>query len=594
MNDSVLPPADGNGSRNTFVAFVAISLVSVIFVTDLLVPVGYACELLYVVPLLLCSWQSSRRCTISIGVTSVVLTIAASFFEPRTSDLAVAITNRALSTVTIVATTAAILARHRAAARLVAERERRREYLDIANVAIVALDSDARVTLINRKGCEVIGYEARDVVGKDWFDTVIPERVRADARAVFDRLIAGEIVPKSDYPIRTRTGDQRTIAWHNAVLRDSQGRINGTLSSGEDVTERENAERELNRTLRQLEDFKYALDQSAIVATTDRKGLITYANDKFCQISKYSRDELIGKDHRILNSGLHPKEFMHNLWRTITAGKVWRGEIRNRAKDGQYYWVDTTIVPFLSADGTPYQYLAIRADITERKRAQEALLEQESLAKLGQMAAVVAHEVKNPLAGIAGVMQVLQDRFPEGSTEREMMAAVLARIDALSGMIEDLLVFARPRTPKPTAFDLLPLLREATSLLSEDPQLKDVAVELPAGVPPLSGDAELLQPVFLNLFLNAAQAMRGKGVIRVSCAASNGTCRIAVSDEGPGISPEIRAKIFEPFFTTKHRGTGLGLAIAKRVIGAHGGDISAECPPGGGTTMLVTLPLARH
>ena len=388
-------------------------------------------------------------------------------------------------------------------------------------------------------------------------------------------------------------GEKVPIAARSSARRHDHDRFKGTLSSGEDVTEQENAERELNKTLRQLEDFKYALDQSAIVATTDRKGLITYANDKFCQISKYTHDELIGKDHRILNSGLHGKEFMHNLWRTIAAGKVWRGEIRNLAKDGQYYWVDTTIVPFLSADGTPYQYLAIRADITERKRAQEALLEQESLAKLGQMAAVVAHEVKNPLAGIAGVMQVLQDRFPEGSTEREMMAAVLARIDALSGMIEDLLVFARPRTPKPTPFDLLPLLREATSLLSEDPQLKDVAVELPAGLPPLSGDAELLQPVFLNLFLNAAQAMRGKGVIRVSFATSNGTCRIAVSDEGPGIPPEIRPKIFEPFFTTKHRGTGLGLAIAKRVVGAHGGDISVECPASGGTTMLVTLPLAR-
>ena len=341
-----------------------------------------------------------------------------------------------------------------------------------------------------------------------------------------------------------------------------------------------------------LADVNFAIDQSAIVATTDTRGRITYVNDKFCEISKYSRVELLGQDHRVLNSGLHTKEFIRELWVTIANGKIWRGEIRNRAKDGALYWVDTTIVPFLDERGKPYQYMALRYEITARKTSEERLREQEALARLGQMAAVVAHEVKNPIAGIRGALQVIASRMPAESRDKPVVGDIIARLDSLNGIVHDLLVFARPRQLRTEPVNLPTLVQNTLHLLHRDPAFDQLVVDVTEGEAVALADAEQLQLVFTNVLMNAAQAMSGHGRIAIDITRTASTVTLAIADDGPGMPADVRAKVFEPFFTTKHRGTGLGLPIAKRIVEAHGGHIEIETPERGGTVVSITLPAA--
>lgn len=349
----------------------------------------------------------------------------------------------------------------------------------------------------------------------------------------------------------------------------------------------------LRRSNKDLEDLKYALDQSAIVAVTDVRGDITYVNDTFCAIAKYPREALIGKNHRILNSGLYSTEYFREMYRTIAQGNVWRGDLRNRASDGTLYWVDTTIVPFLNDEGKPYQYVSIRYDITERKRTEAKLRDQASLAQLGKLAAIVAHEVRNPLAAIRGALQVIGGRLDSASQERAVVLDVIARVDGLNEIVQDLLQFAKPRQPMPTAVPLRAMLDSVVSLLSRDATLSHVTVDLDITDVMVKVDMDQIQQAFLNLLINGAQAMEGRGRITISNVEEGDQCAIAIRDEGPGIPLEAREHLFEPFFTTKHRGTGLGLATARRILDSHGGTLTLDCPEGGGTIARITVPSAR-
>jgi PAS domain S-box-containing protein len=367
----------------------------------------------------------------------------------------------------------------------------------------------------------------------------------------------------------------------------------------------------INRDLlKELSDIKFALDESAIVAITDQTGKITFVNDKFCEISKYSRAELLGEDHRIINSNYHPKEFINNLWKTIANGKIWRGEIRNRAKDGSFYWVDTTIVPFLDERGKPYQYIAIRNDITEQKRTEEHLFRAQRMESIGTLAGGIAHDLNNILSPILMSVDMLQMNDLDDET-RKWLGVIRENAERGADLVKQVLSFARGMKGERINVQLKHIVKDLVKVLNETlPKSIKVNVDIDPELSIISADPTQIHQVLMNLAINARDAMPGGGELaitakniyldevaaRINLDATVGNyLLLTISDTGTGIADIDKNRIFDPFFTTKEfgKGTGLGLATAQSIVKSHGGFINVYSEPGVGSNFAVYFPVAE-
>jgi|GEM_PF-513437 len=254
----------------------------------------------------------------------------------------------------------------------------RRGIEDSIPEGIAIVDLQGKITYVNPAFCRIISMDEKDLINKYPPYSYWPEEEAEKINSALQQMLRGEAPPEG-FDLKFKTGKGNLIDVHISVspIKDESNNTISWLCSISDITDRKKTERELESILKELSDYRYALDVSSIVAITDQKGIIKYANNNFLKISKYSYNELVGQDHRIVNSGYHSKEFIRNLWRTIASGNIWKGELRNRAKDGSIYWVETTIVPFLDENNKPYQYVAIRSDITQRKLSEEILRKSE-------------------------------------------------------------------------------------------------------------------------------------------------------------------------------------------------------------------------
>jgi len=471
-----------------------------------------------------------------------------------------------------------------------------------------SLDAGGRFVVLSDASEALWGFPPGALAGRPILDLLHPND-RDRVQGILDATRTGR--PSRGVDVRFLRGDGNLA---HTMLRVAKATDDGQLyGTAREFTERKMVDSRMVAALDELKNFKQALDEHAIVATTDAQGRITYVNDKFCAISQYSREELLGQDHRIINSKHHPKSFFAHLWQTIKAGKVWKGEIRNRAKDGSHYWVDTTIVPFLDARGLPMQFVAIRADITQRKEGEETLRQSQKLESLGVLAGGIAHDFNNLLTAIIGNCNLGTMSLPPESPAHPYLDQIEKASLRAADLTKQMLAYAGKGKVLVMNLDLNRLVREIAQLLAVSVSKKAaLRFDLAEYLPEITADPTQIQQVVMNLVTNASEAIGDKegGSITLRTCVQNldrGYITAAlpaiplapgryvileVSDTGCGMTPEVVSRIFDPFFTTKFTGRGLGLSALLGILRGHGGSLKVYSEPGRGTSMQVFLPVA--
>jgi PAS domain S-box-containing protein len=362
-----------------------------------------------------------------------------------------------------------------------------------------------------------------------------------------------------------------------------------------------------------LSNFKEALDKSANVLITDTKGSIVYVNDDFCKVSKFSREELLGENPRIVTSYHHSKEFFKNMWDTLLEGKTWKGDIKNKAKDNSYYWSKATISPLLGDDGQPEQFIAILTDITNQKILEEKLSEalknvKESELQKEEFSSMMTHELNTPLVPIKGYCEMLKDTDTFGTLNTDQIdfiSKIESNATLLERLISDLLDVQKLDMKKMnfliTEFSIdefMDELKENNRYLMKNKNI-EFTVKYPKNLS-LNSDKQRLRQVLDNLVRNSVDFVPSKdGKISVEAKIKGKNIIFSVHDNGPGIPKEKQSNIFKKFYqidtsaTRKHGGTGLGLVICKGITEGLKGKIWLESESGKGTSFFIYLPASE-
>jgi len=380
---------------------------------------------------------------------------------------------------------------------------------------------------------------------------------------------------------------------------------------------------DLQASLNESESLRTALDKHNIVSIADTKGCITFANDTFCDISGYKNEELIGKNHSILNSGYHSADFFQTLWQTISRGKIWNGEIRNKRKDGSFYWVVSTIIPYLGMDGKPYQYISLRTDITKLVNTQLALTQakeeaEEANSAKSQFLSSMSHELRTPMNAIIGFGQLLQMETepPLSTTQLDNVNEILKAGRHLLELINEVLDLAKIEAGRidlsmePVFInDVLP---ECVRLVMPLMQQRRIKLAISHNGTELSidkcdnfnvvvrADRIRLKQVLLNLLSNAVKYNNEEGTISIECNSKpDGFLRISIRDNGPGINVEKLPELFKPFSRlgaeqTEVEGAGIGLVITQKIIDLMGGTMGVESVKDKGSTFWIELPEKQY
>jgi len=495
-----------------------------------------------------------------------------------------------------------ISARKRAEQTVSESENRMRALLDASEDEILLVSTEGRVLAINQAAEHRL---ARRIAGLDPVGATLARLFPADLAENRLAIIRNVAAARSPAHLETAIRARWFEFWFYPVRHAGQA-ISEIAIYAREITNRKRAENELRRLYQ-------AIQQSpSSVVITDVEGQIVYVNPKFCEVTGYAHEEVMGQNPRILKSGHTAPEQYKQLWDTITAGRIWRGEFHNRKKNGDLYWEIASIGPVKDDAGEIINFVAVKEDVTERRAVEEQLRQSQKMQAIGQLTGGIAHDFNNLLTIILGNLQLLKQ--PDGMDDRRRTLIDDALWAASRGgeLTHRLLAFARMQPLRPAILNLNDVVRGLIDLLRRTLGSRvDIVEELAPGIPSVLADPGELERALVNLAINARDAMPGGGTLTIQTrraildadyvkqcpdVAPGDYVMLRVSDTGTGIPAESLGRIFEPFFTTKEvgEGSGLGLSMVYGFVKQSGGHISVHSEPGAGTAFKLFFPRAMN
>ena len=499
---------------------------------------------------------------------------------------------------------------------IIRERDRSQKYLDTAGVILLALDPQGRIEMINRTGCRILRCQIGETIGQDWLTRFVPDDFRQEVSKIHDSIVSGMVETHSyaETPVVTGSGERRLIRWFNTVIKDSEGNISGTLSSGEDITDYKIAQEAINRLASIVESSGEA------VIGKDIEGIIVSWNKAAEKIYGYTVGEVLGKHVSMLVPENKQGELI-NLLEAVSRGKSTRvHETTRLRKDGSLVDVSLSVSPVWDTAGRISGVSSIAHEITDLKRAREEkkqletqLARAQKMEAVGTLAGGIAHDFNNILAAIIGYTELSLSGESSGQELQSNLNHVLDASQRAKQLIRQILSFSRSSEQKIITIDLGAICKEALKLLRASlPADITLIQNISSDEYRVEADPTQAHQVLMNLCTNAFQAMRDRGG-NIEISLKNVSVRpgdenyltimdpgdyvcLRVADNGPGIDPSLLPRIFEPYFTTKKpgEGTGLGLSVVHGIVQSHKGAIDVLSSPGQGSEFMVYLPASRN
>jgi len=490
--------------------------------------------------------------------------------------------------------------RRKAEEALRASTETLKALIQASPLAIVAFNTSGIIQLWTPAAERLFGWTAKEVIGK--FHPIVPEEKKEEFRAIRDAAMQGKTFTGMELRRRRKDGTFIDISVSTSPLRDADGRITGIMSIIDDITDRKKSEEALLR-------LATAVEQSAeIIMISGVDGGIQYVNPAFERITGYRRDEVLGKNPRILKSGSQDSSFYDELWKTLERGDVWSGVFQNLRKDGTLYEEEAVISPVRDGSGEVINYVAVKRDVTKERQVEEQLRQAQKMEAVGRLAGGIAHDFNNLLTAITGYSGLLLLHLPKGEAAYREVVEIRKASDRATALTRQLLAFSRRQVLQPKVLDLNQVVANMEKMLhrliGEDVEL---VTTLASNLGHVKADPGQIEQVIVNLAVNSRDAMPKGGKLILETANveldENHAARhepaqpgcyvmLAVTDSGCGMDEVTMSRLFEPFFTTKEvgKGTGLGLATVYGIVKQSGGYIRAYSEVGHGTTFKVYLP----